>query len=169
MVLYFCSVKFLQKSINSIKQNFVRKFFIIAYTAVFVKPKQTSTEGYIIAQGQWTRDGNIWRFSFIRTWGNTMYIGWWFPVWDEILACKHEKGNAYCPFTVNATTAACYYFLDSLIRCTHHCWWHFAWQQASGHDKTTCGDNKDALKYLNKFSWVTASTLAGHLNCPKFL
>ena len=28
----------------------------------------------------------------------------------------------------------------------------------SGHSKTTCGNNKDALKYLNKFSRVMAST-----------
>ena len=28
----------------------------------------------------------------------------------------------------------------------------------SGHGKITCGNDEDALQYLNKFSWVMAST-----------
>ena len=31
----------------------------------------------------------------------------------------------------------------------------------SGHGKTTCGNDKDALQYLNKFSWVMTSTRSG--------
>ena len=33
-----------------------------------------------------------------------------------------------------------------------------------GHGKTTCGNDKDALQYLNKFSWVMASTRSRILN-----
>ena len=28
----------------------------------------------------------------------------------------------------------------------------------SGHGETTCGNDEDALQYLNKFSWVMVST-----------
>ena len=33
-----------------------------------------------------------------------------------------------------------------------------------GHGKTTCGNDEDALQYLNKFSWVMASTRSRILN-----
>ena len=38
---------------------------------------------------------------------------------DEILACQHEKGNAYNPFAVNAAIAACHHFLGFLICSTN--------------------------------------------------
>ena len=93
--------------------------------------------------------------SFVREGIPRICIRMVVSVQDEILACQHEKRNAYDSFAVNAAIAACNNFLDFLIHCIITV---YGTSGPSGHGKTTCGDDKDSLKYLNKFSQVMAST-----------
>ena len=86
--------------------------------------------------------------------------GWRFPVRDEILACQYKKGNTYDSFAVNAAIAACYNIIISLHWLPYLLYFDGTSCDSgpSEHGKTICGDDKDALQYLNKFSWVMAST-----------
>jgi len=50
-----------------VNKNFVREIFVIAYTVVFMKCKQVSTENYLVAQSSEHSDENAWRIivSFV--------------------------------------------------------------------------------------------------------
>ena len=65
-----------------------------------------------------------------------------------------QKGNAYDPFVANTAIAACYHFLDFFIHCTNPIAVDGTSRDSrpSRYGKTTCGDDADALQYLNKFS-----------------
>ena len=67
----------------------------------------------------------------------------------HLLTCQHEKGNVNNHFAANAAIAA---MLTSLFTALIIADGTSRNSRPSGVGKTTCGDGKDALKYLNKFS-----------------